>query len=214
MFTGIIEEVGTIKSMRKGPRSLRLELAAQKTLEETKIGDSIAVDGVCLTVTDLGKDAFFADVMEETVKKSTLSSLKTGAKVNLERALRADSRLGGHFVSGHVDGLGTIVEKKRADIAHLVRIRLEKDLMRYVAAKGSIAVDGISLTVAAVAGDTFTVSVIPHTEKETTLITKGKNDKVNIECDVIAKYVESLRKAEDGSAKIDRAFLERHGFYH
>ncbi len=214
MFTGIIEEVGTIKNMRKRPRSLRLEIDAHKALEETRIGDSIAVDGVCLTVTDMGKNTFFADVMEETVEKSTLTLLKTGSKVNIERALRADSRLGGHFVSGHVDGVGTIIGKKKADIAHLVTIRLEKSLMRYVAAKGSIAVDGISLTVVAVEGDAFTVSIIPHTEQETTLITKDKNDKVNIECDVIAKYVESLMKAKDDGTGIDQAFLKRHGFHH
>ncbi len=213
MFTGIIEEVGTIKKMMKKPRSLRLEIEARKALEETAIGDSIAVDGVCLTVTDMTKNTFTADVMEETVRKSTLFDQKKGGEVNLERALRADSRLGGHFVSGHVDGIGTIVEKKRADIAHRVTIRLEKNLMRYVAAKGSIAVDGISLTVVEVEGDAFTVSIIPHTEKETTLIAKSAKDKVNIECDVIAKYVESLTKADNNDKGIDRAFLERHGFH-
>ncbi len=212
MFTGIIEEIGTVRSVQKGAHSAKIAIRAQKVLEEAKIGDSIACDGICLTVTKLHEDAFEVDVMHETMDRTTFAALRANTKLNLERALRASDRLGGHIVSGHIDDTGVIVEKKEDDIAHWVKVRTEKSLMRYIVDKGSIAIDGISLTVAKTEDQAFWVSIIPHTEQATTLLDKRIHDRVNLECDIIGKYVEKLTKPHTGSSSLDEAFLKRHGY--
>lgn len=192
MFTGLVEELGIIKAISKGQRSVRLTIGAKTVLEDAKIGDSIAVSGTCLTVIALQPDCFTADVMPETVSRTVLAGLKMGHHVNLERTLRLDSRLGGHIVSGHIDGVGRIVAKEMNDIAVVIRVHAAAEIMRYIIKKGSIAIDGISLTVVECGSDCFTVSLIPHTASMTTLGYKKINDQVNLEVDMIGKYVEKL----------------------
>lgn len=192
MFTGIIEELGTLASVRKSAKSAELEVRAHTVLDGTRTGDSIAVDGVCLTVKALGRNSFLADAMPETLRRSILGSLPVGSHVNLERALLPTTRLGGHIVSGHIDGAGTIASIANEDIAHVITIGASPSILRYVVEKGSVAIDGISLTVARVADGEFSVSVIPHTFGNTNLKSKKLGDKVNIECDVVGKYVERL----------------------
>lgn len=192
MFTGIIEEVGTIRSIAKGSKSAVLTIEAAKVLEGSKVGDSIAVNGVCLTVTTMTARQFTADVMAETLRRSSLGSLSRGSKVNLERAMAADGRFGGHIVSGHIDGTGTVLSLTPEDNAVWVRIETPKELLKYIVEKGSIAIDGISLTVADVTETDFAVSIIPHTGAETTLLTKAAGDIVNLENDIIGKYVDKL----------------------
>lgn len=192
MFTGIIEELGKIRSVSTAGVSGTLSVRAKKVLEGTKVGDSIAVNGVCLTVTALQADGFTADVMAETIRRSNLGSLKNGASVNLERAMAAGGRFGGHIVSGHIDGTGVIKALKREENAVWVTIEAGPDIMALIVEKGSICIDGISLTVASVEKDSFQVSVIPHTGEETTLLTKTPGDKVNLENDIIGKYVQKL----------------------
>lgn len=194
MFTGIIEEIGTIKGIRRGNRSVVLEVKAKKVLEDLKVGDSIATNGVCLTVTSFSGGSFCADVMPETMQRSNLGGLHAGDPVNLERALSLNGRLGGHIVSGHVDGMGKIVGREKDENAIWVTIATSADLLRYIVEKGSITIDGISLTVVAVTDSGFTVSIIPHTQDETTLVKKQVGDDVNLENDVIAKYVEKLMR--------------------
>lgn len=195
MFTGIVEEVGALRSMRKGAQSAVLSIGARTVLEDVREGDSIAVNGVCLTVTSFSADRFTADVMHETLRRSSLGSLRAGSPVNLERALAADGRFGGHIVSGHIDGTGVIRSISRDDNAVWYRIRAAREVLRYVVEKGSIAIDGISLTVASVTPDDFSVSVIPHTAAQTTLAKKRTGDVVNLECDIVGKYVEKLAGA-------------------
>jgi len=185
MFTGIIEELGTVVS-RQGPK---LRIGATTVLEDVELGASIAVSGTCVTVVAWGEDWWEADVVEESYARTCLGALQRGDRVNLERPVRLADRLGGHLVQGHVDAVGTIVEP-----APQLRVTLPDDLLRYVVEKGSITVDGISLTVSGVHHDGFSVAVIPHTAKVTTLGTKGVGDPVNLELDVVAKYVESLLK--------------------
>lgn len=192
MFTGIVEEVGALRSARKGARSAVLDIGARTVLEDAQVGDSIAVNGVCLTVTSLSADGFTADVMHETLRRSSLGTLRPGAPVNLERALPANGRFGGHIVSGHIDGTGVVRSASRDDNAVWYRIRAARDVLRYVVEKGSVAIDGISLTVASVSPDDFCVSVIPHTVAHTALSGKRAGDTVNLECDVVGKYVEKL----------------------
>lgn len=192
MFTGIIEESGKIRSVSTAGVSGTLSVRAKKVLEGTKVGDSIAVNGVCLTVTALQADGFTADVMAETIRRSNLGSLKNGASVNLERAMAAGGRFGGHIVSGHIDGTGVIKALKREENAVWVTIEAGPDIMALIVEKGSVCIDGISLTVASVEKDSFQVSVIPHTGEETTLLTKTPGDKVNLENDIIGKYVQKL----------------------
>lgn len=192
MFTGIVEELGKIMSVKKGAESCQLEISASKVLENTKIGDSIAVNGICLTVTSLSASSFSADVMAETLRRTSLSSLKSGSFVNLERAMLADGRFGGHIVSGHIDGTGIIKEFKNEGNAVWVTVNADMNILKYIVEKGSVAIDGISLTVADVSNSFFKVSIIPHTQNETTLLMKKTGDKVNLECDVIAKYVEKM----------------------
>ncbi|MEE1100631.1 MAG: riboflavin synthase [Agathobacter sp.] len=192
MFTGIIEELGTVKALSMAGKSGTIAISAKKVLEKTKIGDSIAVNGVCLTVTKLKPDGFTADVMAETIRRSSLGSLNPGSKVNLERAMAADGRFGGHIVSGHIDGTGTITEFRKEENAVWVRIEASAAIMNLIVEKGSICIDGISLTVATVSKTDFQVSVIPHTGEETTLLKKVPGDKVNLENDVVGKYVQKL----------------------
>lgn len=192
MFTGIVEEVGTIRSLQLRGNSGSISIIAQKVLEGTKIGDSIAVNGICLTVTSLLSDGFTADVMAETVRRSGLDQAKMGDSVNLERAMAADGRFGGHIVSGHIDGTGVIREYRREENAVWVTIAASPEILALIVEKGSICIDGISLTVATVSDSSFQVSVIPHTAEETTLIRKHTGDVVNLENDVVGKYVQRL----------------------
>lgn len=188
MFTGIIEEVGTVLSFGNG----KIQIEAKKILEDTKLGDSISVNGVCLTVTKLNSSDFFADVMNETLSRSNLGALKKGENVNLERAMAANGRFGGHFVSGHIDGTGKITKIQNDGNATWIYISAPKEILNLIIEKGSVAIDGISLTVAKVSEIDFAVSVIPHTSEETTLTSKKVGDIVNLENDVIGKYVQKL----------------------
>lgn len=192
MFTGIIEEIGTVKAVKRGAKSVTLEIAATTVLEGTEVGDSICTNGVCLTVTSLGGGAFAADVMPQTMRTTSLGTLRVGDKVNLERALTLQTRLGGHIVSGHIDGTGRISRTERDDTALWLWIETSPDIMRYIIDKGSITVQGVSLTVAKVAEGTFAVSLIPHTQGATTLHEAKVGDTVNLENDIIAKYVELM----------------------
>ena len=211
MFTGIIEEVGRVKALSKGPKSLRLTVQAHTVLEDTNLGDSIATNGVCLTVTDQSKDTFSVDVMYETLNRSTLKALSMGSVVNLERALTLHTRLGGHMMSGHVDGVGTIKKIEKEDIATKMTIHVPKDLTKYMIEKGSIGVDGISLTLVHVHEDRFVISLIPHTSMQTTLWQKRVGDEVNIEVDLIGKYVEKLLGTKK-SSNLTEEVLKNYGY--
>lgn len=213
MFTGIIEEVGSVEKVLLQGSSGKLEIAANIVLEGTKLGDSIAVNGVCLTVTNLTKKGFTADVMAETLRRSSLGELKKGSHVNLERAMAAGGRFGGHIVSGHIDGIGTIINVKPESNAVWYTIEVDESLSQGIVEKGSITIDGISLTVAWVEKNQFAVSIIPHTGSHTILFEKEKGDIVNIETDMIGKYVmKFLHKPEKEESKIDMDFLGEHGF--
>lgn len=225
MFTGIIEETGKIESVANGNKSAIITIIADKVLKGTKIGDSIAVNGVCLTVTSISGNKFTADVMAETIRRSSLGTLKHGSKVNLERAMAADGRFGGHIVSGHIDGTGVIRSLEREDNALWVEIETPDKLLKYIVEKGSIAIDGISLTVAKLTDDSFSVSVIPHTGEETTLLAKKPGDIVNLENDIVGKYVERLmnfntsqkspfdnKTATSTKSNITMDFLTENGF--
>lgn len=192
MFTGIVEELGMIKRISIQGTSGQIAIRANKVLERTRIGDSIAVNGICLTVTSLQRDGFTADIMAETVRRSSLSKAVNGDAVNLERAMAADGRFGGHIVSGHIDGTGKIVSYRKEENAVWVEIETSGDILKLIVEKGSICIDGISLTVADVSDTEFKVSVIPHTGEETTLLKKKPGDLVNLENDVVGKYVEKL----------------------
>ncbi len=215
MFTGIIEEQGTIKDIKRGAVSCSMTISASKVLEDTQIGDSIATNGVCLTVTSMDKTSYTCDVMAETLRRSGLGSLKPGDRVNLERALAVGGRLGGHIVSGHIDGTGRIRNFQKEENAVWVTIETEKNILKYIVEKGSVALDGISLTVAYVDDECFKVSVIPHTGEETGLLSKKPGDIINIENDIIGKYVEKLLKTADDSddgatgASSDKSMLQR-----
>lgn len=205
MFTGIIEETGTILSAGNG----KIRIAAQKVLDGTKTGDSIAVNGVCLTVTEMTSCGFTADVMPETLNRSNLGSLKKGSSVNLERAMAADGRFGGHFVSGHIDGTGTILKMQNDGNAVWVYISAPRPILNLIIEKGSVAIDGISLTVAKIDEKEFAVSVIPHTGEETTLLNKKPGDIVNLENDVVGKYVQKLMSLRDsGQNEKDNKLLD------
>lgn len=233
MFTGIIEEVGLIRHITRGHDSAVLTISAKNVLEGTKIGDSIAVDGICLTVTSMGKDFFTADVMHETLNRSALSRLGTACPVNLERAMPATGRFGGHIVAGHVDGVGSIGRIRRDATAVWFTILAGPEILRYVVEKGSITIDGISLTVATVDTAGFSVSTIPHTLEHTNLGTRRRGDLVNLETDLVGKYIEKLLSGpmlrngtswDDGGATADgttgaqathgitRDMLTRYGF--
>ncbi|HCW04607.1 MAG TPA: riboflavin synthase, partial [Clostridium sp.] len=192
MFTGIVEEIGKINSIKRGEKSVSLTIDAKKILEDVKLGDSISTNGVCLTVTHFTNSNFTVDVMAETVRKSNLGLLSPGMDVNLERAVKISDRLGGHIVSGHIDGIGNIREVEKEDNAVWITVEAEKGILKYIIYKGSIAIDGISLTVAYVDDQVFKVSIIPHTKNSTTLFNKSIGDTVNLECDLIGKYIEKL----------------------
>ena len=218
MFTGIIEEIGTISAVRRNPLEAKLTISAEKIFSDLKIGDSVAVNGVCLTASEISGNTFTADVMNETFHRSSLSELKSGSPVNLERAMAADGRFGGHIVAGHVDGTGIITNIKKDDNAVWYTISADSSIMKYIIEKGSVAgggVDGISLTVAEVLKDSFSVSVIPHTAKETILSQKKPGDTVNLENDLVGKYVEKLlnfNHDEKPKSRITREFLANAGF--
>ncbi|MGE5379458.1 MAG: riboflavin synthase [Methylocystaceae bacterium] len=218
MFTGIIEELGTVKAIVQASQSGKITIACQQVLEGTRLGDSIAVNGVCLTAVRLGKNDFDADVMPETLKKSSLGTLQPGSRVNLERALTLSSRLGGHLVQGHIDGVGSILEIKKEGIANIYRVSAPTELMKYMVAKGSIAIDGISLTIVDLKPDSFSVSLIPHTGEVTTLGFKKPGDRVNLETDILGRYVERLlnfpeqQSAAAASSGLTTDFLRNNGF--
>ena len=225
MFTGIIEEIGTVRSIRGGGSGVVLDIEASKVLEGTATGDSIAVNGVCLTVTP-GSGHFTADAMPETLRRTSLGGLRPGSKVNLERAMVCGGRFGGHLVSGHVDACGRVAELVRDGIAMIMRVSVPSDVLRYVARKGSVTLDGVSLTVASVSDEdsSFTVSLIPHTMASTTLHLLKPGSPVNVEVDMLARYVERLLAAGDAapaSAQVDSGsaggglteeFLKKYGF--
>lgn len=217
MFTGIIEEVGTLQEFNLGNGFGLMEIKCSSVLEETKIGDSIATNGVCLTVKEMSSHSFKAEVMGETLAKSNLGNLKVGDKLNLERALRLSDRLGGHIVSGHIDGVGRIISIKEEKDGTWFSISAPKEVLKYIIYKGSIGIDGISLTVAYVDEEVFKVSVIPHTLDNTILPEKKINSLVNLECDLVGKYIEKLfggKNAEQKTEKEDITldFLKNNGF--
>ena len=214
MFTGIIEEKGIVKSITLRGESGFLEIQCQKVLEDTKLGDSIAVNGACLTVTSLEQDAFTADVMAETLRRTSLKELKKGSFVNLERALQIGHRLGGHMVSGHVDGIGIIRKLEPQGIAMVMTISTKSSITEGIIEKGSVAIDGISLTVVSVEEEAFSVSFIPHTIQETNLAHKKPGSTVNLETDMIGKYVKKFLTSEtcDSDSLITMDLLAENGF--
>ena len=218
MFTGIVEELGRIQTVRPGAVSSRLEIACSRVLQDVQLGDSIAVNGVCLTVTEFASHYFAADVMAESIRRSNLSQLKAGSIVNLERALTLNKRLGGHIVSGHIDGIGRILARKPEDNAVWFTVEAPSELLRLMVPKGSIAIDGISLTLVSVAQNQFTVSIIPHTMGETTLGTAQPGRLVNLETDLIGKYVFKRLEAQQSTPTqksttgLDLETLMTHGF--
>lgn len=209
MFTGLIEEKGYIENITHGSKSCSLKLKADKIFDDLKIGDSVAVNGVCLTATTVTPPYFTADVMAETVRRTNIGRLTHGSLVNLERAMPANGRFGGHIVSGHIDGCGTVLSARREENAVWITIGADADIIKYVVQKGSVTLDGISLTVAKVSTADFSVSIIPHTASETTLTDKKPGDKINIECDIIAKYIEKFTEKKTG---ITEQFLIENGF--
>ncbi len=219
MFTGLIEEKGMIQKSYIGPESCVLTIGCRDVLSGSKVGDSIAVNGVCLTITSMAASGFTADVMTETLRRSSLGSLSPGSGVNLERAMPADGRFGGHIMSGHIDGTGTVQSVEREGNAVWYTICAAPEQLRYIVEKGSIAIDGISLTVAYVDDKCFKVSIIPHTLQMTTLPDRHEGDIVNLECDIIGKYVEKLLTYPSGQERPDgdtggvtEEFLRKCGF--
>ena len=215
MFTGIVEELGVIRAVRRGAHSSVLSIGARQILSDLKAGDSVAVNGVCLTATCVEDSGFTADVMHETLNRSSLGSLQAGSHVNLERAMAANGRFGGHIVSGHIDGTGTITALRRDDNAVWYTVAAPPELLLYIVEKGSIAIDGISLTVATVGESTFSISAIPHTVAVTTLGEKRPGDMVNLENDIIGKYVEKLLRPQapaQAKGAITMEFLAKYGF--
>ena len=215
MFTGLVAELGTVKTLKKSSKSYQLTIEANKVPRTLKIGESVAVNGACLTVVAFSDKDFTVDVMPETARHTTIGSYKSGDRVNLEKTLRLQDGLDGHIVSGHVEGVGQIVARTKEDIAWLVKVKVPDELMKYIISKGSITIDGISLTVTEVTADTFTVSLIPHTAKETTLGFKSVGDKVNLETDIIGKYVERMltfQKKENKTSGISKNTLFENGF--
>ncbi len=213
MFTGIVEEIGTVKSLQWSGQALKIKIGADLVLSDVKKGDSIATNGVCLTVVEFDATAFTADVMPETVKRTNFKDLKIGDEVNLERAMAADGRFGGHIVQGHVDGVGLISSSYQLDNATVLKIKVEDHLLELMVDQGSVAVDGISLTIVEVGADYFTVSIIPTTGKETILLKKRIGDHVNLECDIVGKYIRRLMDfREKTQGNLTEDFLREHGF--
>ena len=209
LFTGIIEEIGVITSIQRKPRALEITIRAKNVLDDVKRGDSISVNGVCLTVSSFTNELFVVDVIPETFNSTTLSLLKMNSKVNLERAMAAKGRFGGHFVSGHVDGIGVIRSIKKETNAISKKIELNRNLMKYMMVKGSVSIDGTSLTVFHVDRTSITISLIPTTQSDSLLGQKGIGEKVNIECDMLAKYSERLQTS---STNMSKEWLQEHGF--
>ena len=222
MFTGIIEEIGEIAGVKRGQVSSRLAIRGKKIFSDLKLGDSVAVNAACLTATSISGDIFEADVMAETQRRTNLGGFSNGTRVNLERAMAAGGRFGGHIVSGHIDGTGRVSSLVREENAVWVRIDAEDKILRYIIEKGSIAIDGISLTVAETGPGYFKVSIIPHTGEETTLLRRRPGDIVNLENDVVGKYVERLLNFSAGNGEafgqkakaggIDLNLLSENGF--
>ncbi|HFH6893256.1 TPA: riboflavin synthase [Streptococcus agalactiae] len=216
MFTGIIEEMGQVSRIRNGIKSQQLSIDAPKLVPLLRKGDSVAVNGVCLTVLDKSETAFIADVMPESMMRTSLAALRLHSKVNLELALRSDSRLGGHFVLGHVDGVGKIEKIQKDDIAVRFSIDAPPSIMSYIIEKGSVALDGISLTVVSFTEHSFEVSVIPHTMAQTNLSLKKVGDLLNIEVDVLGKYAEKFlaptNRTNHNSSVMDWSFLSENGY--
>ena len=217
MFTGIVEEVGSIASIRKGKGSSVLQIKGDIIFSDMHIGDSIAVNGVCLTVTSFANKTFTCDVMETTLAYSSIGSLGVGSPLNLERAMAANGRFGGHIVTGHIDGTGKISNITKGDNSHTYTITTTPGVLKYIIHKGSIAIDGISLTITNVDTNSFSVGIIPHTSLATTLSTKGVGSIVNLENDVIGKYVERLLAFNNNDNSINQSnlsqdFLTKHGF--
>lgn len=216
MFTGLVEEIGIVQSVLRGAKSARIVIRANRILGDVKLGDSINTNGVCLTVTDFKDNSFSVDVMAETMRKSNLKGLYPGSRVNMERALRLGDRLGGHLLSGHIDGTGSISSFNKEENAVWVTIKASPELLKYIIPRGSIAIDGISLTAAHVGEEAFKVSIIPHTKDVTTLLEKAVGNEVNLECDMVGKYIESLMNYSPQNAlksSINMEFLRSHGFY-
>lgn len=215
MFTGIVEEIGSIKNIQQKANSSILTIQAEKVLNDVSLGDSIAVNGICLTVTSFSTSSFTVDVMPETIKSTSLRSLQVGSFVNLERAMSANGRFGGHFVTGHVDGIGKIVSKRPVDNAVYYEINVPAHLLKYMILKGSVAVDGTSLTIFDVSSHSFTISLIPHTLSNTILGKKEVGEIVNIECDMIGKYIEHfiMKQTKEKPSKLTKQFLHENGFY-
>jgi len=217
MFTGLVEEVGTVKEVRPAGNAIHLTIGSSVVLEGVALGDSIACNGICLTVTHFNANSFTVDAVPETMRKTTLHELKAGAPINLERAMAMGQRFGGHIVSGHVDGVGRIVSIGEEDIAKVVRIAAPPEVLRYVVEKGSITIDGVSLTVMDVDSDSFRVTVIPHTWQITVLRHRRVGSQVNLECDIIGKYVEKLLGPHlpgqtRGKSSVSLDFLRQNGF--
>ena len=217
MFTGLIEGIGKVKELSRFGKDLSITISPLFDMPDTRTGDSISVDGVCLTVTHVAPGSFGLDVSEETLSRSTLTGIKVGDEVNLERSLRVTDRLGGHLVSGHVDGIGRILKKEQRQRSWVLRFGMEENLLRYIIEKGSVAVDGISLTVNRCDDQGFEVNVIPQTGKETGILRKKVGDPVNIETDLIGKFVEKLfLKSKEPhpkkASRIDEKLLRTHGF--
>ncbi len=223
MFTGIVEEIGTIVNIKRTSQSATLHIRATEVLADAKVGDSIAVDGACLTIRALLADGFISDISAETLRRTTLGDRKPRDRANLERSLQLSHRLGGHLVLGHVDAVAVISGWKDEGDSSLMQVTMNADVKPYIAYKGSVSVDGVSLTIANVFADTFEVALIPHTKSVTTLGTKREAARVNLEVDVIARYVEALllartelssqKKNRNQSGQLDMAFLAQHGFY-
>lgn len=211
MFTGLVEEIGIVRNITKSVDSAKITIVTDQLLEDVKLGDSICTNGVCLTVTNLNGKEFSVDVMPETIRNSSLKSLSSGSKVNLEKALKASDRLGGHIVSGHIDGIGIIQDYKKEQNATWLIIRSDTKILKYIVERGSIAIDGTSLTVAYVDKKVFKVSIIPHTKEKTVLLNKKIGDEVNLECDVLGKYIEKLIIHRE-QKPLDMAFLSSNGF--
>ena len=213
MFTGIIEEIGTVRSVTPGKDAATLEIGASVVLEDVHLGDSIAVNGVCLTVTEFNRDSFKADLMPETLKATSLAAAKTGTPVNLERALRADGRLGGHIVSGHIDCTAKVRSKRQEGNAIYMELAVPAEYSVYLVRKGSVALDGTSLTIFDAGKDSITVSLVPHTRASTILGSKLPGDLVNLECDILAKYAERMLQPSAGQAdSLSLNTLKENGF--
>ncbi len=216
MFTGIIQGLGTLKAVRQAGQGLVFTIHPDFSIKDPQEGESIAVNGVCLTATAISEDVFSVEVSPETLSRTTLPGLRVGGRVNLERALRPSDRLGGHLVSGHVDGIGEVIEEEHLSQFTLFTIAIPESLDRYIIEKGSVAVDGISLTVNSCNKGRFSVAIIPHTAKLTTMGFRKKGDKINIEVDLIGKYIEKLVLAghikPEKQTNIDTEFLAQHGF--